>query len=66
MKRFKTFMAVNGLGLLTDLLALAGMILIPVGAGLVYFPAGLIVGGVCCIAAAVVISRGAAAGGDGS
>ena len=66
MKKLKKFMAANGLGLLSDLLALAGMIIVPVGAGMVYLPAGLIVGGVCCIAAAAVIARGAAAGGDGS
>ena len=66
MKKVKTFFKRCGVGLLIDAVAVAGAVLLSVGAGQVYTPAGLIVGGICCIAAAVVIARGESAGGDGS
>lgn len=66
MKKMKAFFKRCGIGLLIDITAAAGAVLLSIGAGQIYAPAGLIVGGVCCIAAAVVIARGESAGGDGS
>lgn len=40
-----------------DLLAVAGSVSVTIGAGLVYLPAGFIVGGLICIAAAVLLAR---------
>lgn len=52
-------------GLICDLLAIIGAVLISIGAGLIYQPAGLIVGGSLCIATAIIAAR-AFSGGDDS
>ena len=46
----------------TDLVLLGGAVAVAVGAGMIYFPAGLIAGGVLVIAGAVLSSLGG--GGD--
>lgn len=51
-------------GLICDIIAVLGAVLISIGAGLIYLPAGLIVGGLLCIATAVIAAR-AFSGGDG-
>lgn len=52
-------------GLICDLLAILGAALISIGAGMIYLPAGLIVGGSLCVATAVIAAR-AFSGGDDS
>lgn len=52
-------------GLICDLLAILGAALISIGTGLIYLPAGLIVGGSLCVVSAIVAAR-AFSGGDDS
>lgn len=64
LQKIKAFFKAYGAGLLSDIFATAGALLLTFGAGAVYAPAGLIVGGICCICAAVIVARGLM-GGDG-
>jgi hypothetical protein len=43
--------------MLADILGIAGALLLAIGAGMVYLPAGVIVAGVLCIAAASRAAR---------
>jgi hypothetical protein len=43
--------------MLADILGIAGALLLTIGAGMIYLPAGVIVAGVLCIAAAVRVGR---------
>ena len=54
MKKLKNALARNA----TDLVLLAGAAAIAVGAGMIYLPAGLIIGGVLAIASAVLNTLG--------
>ena len=65
LRKIKAFFTIYGAGLLADILAAAGALLLSFGAGAVYAPAGLIVGGICCICAAVIVARGLMGGDSG-
>lgn len=54
MKKLKNALARNA----TDLVLLAGAAAIAVGAGMIYLPAGLIIGGALAIASAVLNTLG--------
>lgn len=49
-------------GLAPDLLAIIGAVSIAYGASMIYTPAGWIVSGMLCIAAAVIVSKGGGGG----
>lgn len=66
MQKIKSFLATNGRNLVVDLLLVVAMVLVAVGAGLIYMPAGLIVGGVLLGALAVLLALGAPDDGGGA
>ena len=66
MEKIKSFLATNGRNLVVDVLLVAAMVLVAVGAGLIYMPAGLIVGGVLLGALAVLLALGAPDDGGGA
>ena len=68
MQKFKELLAKNGRSILVDVLTVVGMALVSVGAGLIYLPVGLIIGGLLVVLLAVLLaaSIGASHGGDAS
>lgn len=52
-------------GLIPDVLAVAGAVCMIYGAAMIYPPAGWIMCGVLCIIAAIIVSKGIDKGGDG-